>query len=210
MEDSVEVILQDKRSWVSHRSQDRPVITAASGALLMGCYGLWSVFALPGFRRVPVHLKVPYLPSSGVQTQNIMRLLRGRAGRLVDLGSGDGRLVLTASSLGFQCTGYEINSILVSYARVKARLMGIPTTRARFVNEDLWKTNLSGYKNVTVFLAPGVMEVLAKKLEKELGDDTRVIACRYPFPDWPVAETEGRGLDQAWAYDMTSVCKPST
>ncbi|XP_007229177.3 ATP synthase subunit C lysine N-methyltransferase isoform X3 [Astyanax mexicanus] len=175
MEDSVEVILQDKRSWVSHRSQDRPVITAASGALLMGCYGLWSVFALPGFRRVPVHLKV-----------------------------------LTASSLGFQCTGYEINSILVSYARVKARLMGIPTTRARFVNEDLWKTNLSGYKNVTVFLAPGVMEVLAKKLEKELGDDTRVIACRYPFPDWPVAETEGRGLDQAWAYDMTSVCKPST
>ncbi|KAG9269982.1 ATP synthase subunit C lysine N-methyltransferase isoform X2 [Astyanax mexicanus] len=193
MEDSVEVILQDKRSWVSHRSQDRPVITAASGALLMGCYGLWSVFALPGFRRVPVHLKVPYLPSSGVQTQNIMRLLRGRAGRLVDLGSGDGRLVLTASSLGFQCTGYEINSILVSYARVKARLMGIPTTRARFVNEDLWK-----------------MEVLAKKLEKELGDDTRVIACRYPFPDWPVAETEGRGLDQAWAYDMTSVCKPST
>ncbi|XP_072536935.1 adenine nucleotide translocase lysine N-methyltransferase [Salminus brasiliensis] len=210
MEDSVEIILQDKRSRFSHHTQDKPIITAASGALLMGVYGLWSVFALPGFRRVPVSLKVPYLPSSGVQTQNVMRLLQGRAGRLADLGSGDGRLVLAASSLGFQCTGFEINSILVGYARAKARWMGIPTSTARFVNEDFWKTNLSGYKNVTVFLAPGVMEVLGGKLEKELEHDARVIACRFPFPDWPAAASEGQGLDQAWAYDMSSVRKPST
>lgn len=37
--------------------------------------------------------QVPYLPSSKVQTLNIMKLLEGRAGRLVDLGSGDGRVV---------------------------------------------------------------------------------------------------------------------
>lgn len=38
-------------------------------------------------------VQVPYLPSSGMQTQNVLRLLRGRAGCLADLGSGDGRLV---------------------------------------------------------------------------------------------------------------------
>ncbi|KAL7884729.1 hypothetical protein AOLI_G00074990 [Acnodon oligacanthus] len=210
MEDSVEVILQDNRSKFSHHASDKPILTAASGALLMSFYGLWSIFALPGFRKVLINLKVPYLPSSGVQTQNIMRLLQGRAGSLADLGSGDGRLVFAASSLGFQCTGFEINSILTGYARVKARWMGIPTTAARFVNEDFWKTNLSGYKNVTVFLAPGVMEVLGKKLEEELGDDARVIACRFPFPDWPATASEGQGLDQSWAYDMANVRQPST
>ncbi|XP_036435324.1 LOW QUALITY PROTEIN: ATP synthase subunit C lysine N-methyltransferase [Colossoma macropomum] len=208
MEDSVEVILQDNRSKFSHHSPDKPILTAASGALLMSFYGLWSIFALPGFRKVPINLKVPYLPSSGVQTQNVMRLLQGRAGSLADLGSGDGRLVFAASSQGFQCTGFEINSILAGYARVKARWMGIPTTTARFVNKDFWKTNLSGYKNVTVFLAPGVMEVLGRKLEEELGDDACVIACRFPFPDWPAAASEGQGLDQAWAYDMANVRKP--
>ncbi|KAI4899513.1 hypothetical protein NFI96_011510 [Prochilodus magdalenae] len=244
MEDSVEVILQDSRSRFSDHSHDKPIFTAASGALLMSFYGLWSIFALPGFRKVPINLKysivdkacfapalpsspcfpylmslvinvictvqVPYLPSSGMQTQNVMRLLQGRAGCLADLGSGDGRLVFAASSLGFQCTGFEINSILTGYARVKARWMGIPTTSARFVNEDFWKTNLAGYKNVTVFLAPGVMEVLGRKLEEELEDDARVIACRFPFSDWPAAASEGKGLDQAWAYDMADVRKSST
>ncbi|XP_066500178.1 ATP synthase subunit C lysine N-methyltransferase isoform X4 [Hoplias malabaricus] len=152
---------------------------------------------------------VPYLPSSATQTQNVMRLLHGRAGCLADLGSGDGRLVFAASSLGFHCTGFEINSILTSYARVRARWMGIPATTARFVNEDFWKTDLSEYKNVTVFLAPGVMDVLARKLEEELGDDARVIACRFPFPDWPIAVSEGDGLDKAWAYDMDKVRKPA-
>ncbi|XP_017578875.1 ATP synthase subunit C lysine N-methyltransferase isoform X2 [Pygocentrus nattereri] len=193
MEDSVEVILQDNRSRFSHHSPDKPILTAASGALLMSFYGLWSIFALPGFRKVPINLKVPYLPSSGAQTQNVMRLLQGRTGSLADLGSGDGRLVFAASSLGFQCTGFEINSILTGYARIKARWMGIPTTTARFVNEDFWK-----------------MEVLGRKLEEELGDDARVIACRFPFPDWAATASEGQGLDQSWAYDMAHVCQPST
>ncbi|KAL6459148.1 hypothetical protein MHYP_G00326200 [Metynnis hypsauchen] len=175
MEDDVEVILQDNRSKFSHHSPDKPILTAASGALLMSFYGLWSIFALPGFRKVPINLKV-----------------------------------FAASSVGFQCTGFEINSILTGYARVKARWMGIPMTTARFVNEDFWKTNLSGYKNVTVFLAPGVMEVLGRKLEEELGDDARVIACRFPFPDWPATASEGQGLDQSWAYDMANVRQPST
>ncbi|XP_066500176.1 adenine nucleotide translocase lysine N-methyltransferase isoform X2 [Hoplias malabaricus] len=207
MEDSIEVILQDKQSKCSHHTEEKPIFTAASGALLMGAYGLWSIFALPGFRKVPINLKVPYLPSSATQTQNVMRLLHGRAGCLADLGSGDGRLVFAASSLGFHCTGFEINSILTSYARVRARWMGIPATTARFVNEDFWKTDLSEYKNVTVFLAPGVMDVLARKLEEELGDDARVIACRFPFPDWPIAVSEGDGLDKAWAYDMDKILK---
>ncbi|NP_001107079.1 uncharacterized protein LOC567059 [Danio rerio] len=210
MEDSVEVILQHKSCELSRHTEEKPLVTAASGAFLAGVYGLWTLFALPGFRKVPICLKVPYLPSSRTQTQNVMKLLRGRAGCLADLGSGDGRLVFAATAKGFHCTGFEINSILTGYARVKSNWKGIPSSTASFVNQDFWKTDLSKYNNVTVFLAPGVMEVLGRKLEKELPDEARVIACRFPFPDWTPTATEGEGLDQTWAYDMNVIRKLST
>lgn len=203
MEDSIEVILQDHASVLSNIHH--PGVSACVGALLTGMYGLWSLFVAPGFRRVPWKLKVPYLPSSKDQTLNIMKLLEGRTGRLADLGSGDGRVVFAASSAGFQCTGFEINSILVTYARSKARWTGVPSSQATFVNKDFWKTDLSVYNNVTAFLAPGVMGVLGEKLLKELPDDARVIACRFPFPDWPQQSTTGSGLDQTFAYDIRSV-----
>uniref|UniRef100_A0A8C1NFZ9 Si:dkey-190g11.3 n=1 Tax=Cyprinus carpio TaxID=7962 RepID=A0A8C1NFZ9_CYPCA len=130
MEDSVEVILQHKSCKLSNHTQEKPLFTAASGALLVGVYGLWSLFALPGFRKVPVCLKV---------LENVMKLLHGRAGCLADLGSGDGRLVFAATVEGFQCTGFEINSILAGYARVKAKWKGIPSSTATFINQDFWK-----------------------------------------------------------------------
>lgn len=150
-------------------------------------------------------VQVPYLPSSKVQTMNIMQLLEGRSGRLADLGSGDGRLVFAASSAGFQCTGFEINSILVAYARSKARWKGVPSNQATFVKKDFWKTDLSTYSNVTAFLAPGVMEVLGEKLLKELPDDACVISSRFPFPNWPQQSSVGSGLDQTFAYDISTV-----
>lgn len=89
--------------------------------------------------------------------------------------------MFAASSTGFQCTGFEINSILVAYARRKACWNGLPTGQAAFVNKDFWKvksslekwefsiffnllkdtllsqTDLSDFNNVTAFLAPGVV-----------------------------------------------------
>lgn len=186
-------------------TRPHPVLSACTGVLLTGLYGVWSLFAMPGFRKVPLNLKVPYLPSSKDQTLNTMKLLEGRTGRLADLGSGDGRLVFAASSAGFQCTGFEINSILLAYARRKAQWTGVPSSQATFVKKDFWKTDLSKYNNVTAFLAPGVMEALGEKLMKELPDDARVVACRFPFPDWPHQSSAGSGLDQTWAYDMSTV-----
>lgn len=150
-------------------------------------------------------VQVPYLPSSKDQTLNVMKQLEGRTGRLADLGSGDGRLVFAASAAGLQCTGFEINSILVAYARSKAHWKGVPSSQATFVKKDFWKTDLSAYNNVTAFLAPGVMDLLGEKLLKELPDDARVIACRFSFPNWPQHSSVGSGLDQTFAYDISSV-----
>ncbi|XP_068422716.1 adenine nucleotide translocase lysine N-methyltransferase [Clinocottus analis] len=204
MEDSIEVLLQDCDSF-GPTGRSHPVLTACTASVLAGLYGVWSLFTLPGFRKIPWNLKVPYLPSSKVQTLNIMQLLEGRTGRLADLGSGDGRVVFAASSAGFQCTGFEINSILVACARSKARWTGVPSGQATFVKKDFWKTDLSTYNNVTAFLSPGVMEVLGEKLLGELPGDAVVIACRFPFPDWPQKSSVGSGLDQTFSYDISTV-----
>lgn len=49
------------------------------------------------------------------------------------------------------------------------------------------------------------MEDLEEKLLKELSDDTLVISCRFPFPNWPLQSTVGSGLEQVFAYDMRSI-----
>ncbi|XP_040277242.1 adenine nucleotide translocase lysine N-methyltransferase-like isoform X1 [Bufo bufo] len=172
-------------------------------------YALWSLFVLPGFRHVPWKLKVPYLPSGKIQTANVRKLLQGRKGRLVDLGSGDGRLVFAAASMGFHGTGYELNSFLINWAKVKAYRRGISQEQATFLKQDFWKADLSKYNHVTVFLAPSVVETLKKKLAEELPDNARVIVCRFPLPGWSQTCTEGSGLDQVWAYDMADVRKDS-
>ncbi|XP_056150337.1 adenine nucleotide translocase lysine N-methyltransferase [Lampris incognitus] len=206
MEDAIEVLLEDQCSGLApSHTRDHPILTASTGALLAGLYGVWSLFTMPGFRKVPRSLRVPYLPSSKAQTVNIMKLLEGRRGRLADLGSGDGRLVFAACSTGFQCTGFELNSMLVAYTRGKAWWMGVPSSQATFFKKDFWMTDLSAYHNVMVFLAPGVMEVLGDKLLKELPDEACVIACRFPFTNWPHQSSVGSGLDQTWAYNISTV-----
>ncbi|XP_024909274.1 protein FAM173B isoform X1 [Cynoglossus semilaevis] len=177
MENTIEVILQDHSSTLLN-SKSQPVVTACTGALFTAMYGLWGLFTVPVFRKIPWRLK----------------LLEGR-GRLADLGSGDGRLVFAAAFAGFQCTGFEINSLLVIYS----------TSKATFLEENLWKTDLSSYNNVTAFLAPGVMEVLGEKLLKELPDDACVTACRFPLPNWLQRSSVGSGLDETFAYDISTV-----
>ncbi|XP_056143899.1 adenine nucleotide translocase lysine N-methyltransferase [Lampris incognitus] len=174
-------------------------IAAGTG---LAVYAMWVGILQPGFRKVPLRLQVPYLPASKAQVQNVMTLLRGRPGTLVDLGSGDGRIVLEAHRQGFHpAIGYELNPWLVRLSRFHAWRAGLHG-KVSYRREDLWKVNLTDCKNVTVFLAPSVLSLLQDKLEAELPDDALVVAGRFPFPNWTPSRTEGQGVDQAWAYNM--------
>lgn len=65
--------------------------TAAGSGL--AAYTVWALLLQPGFRRVPLRLQVPYVGASARQVEHVLSLLRGRSGKMVDLGSGDGRIV---------------------------------------------------------------------------------------------------------------------
>ncbi|XP_044289536.1 adenine nucleotide translocase lysine N-methyltransferase isoform X1 [Varanus komodoensis] len=176
----------------------------AAGAGLTA-YVVWAGILMPGFRKVPLRLQVPYVPASAKQVENVMSLLKGRSGKMVDLGSGDGRIVLEAYNQGLSpAVGYELNPWLLrlsSYCAWKAGLYG----KVSFHREDLWKVNLSDCKNVTVFLAPSVMLPLESKLLMELPDEARVVTGRFPLPTWTPSSVAGEGVNQAWAYDIRTV-----
>uniref|UniRef100_A0A8C5PSW2 Adenine nucleotide translocase lysine methyltransferase n=1 Tax=Leptobrachium leishanense TaxID=445787 RepID=A0A8C5PSW2_9ANUR len=142
------------------RLEGRPVggwgLLQIAGCTGLTAYSVWAFILMPGFRRVPLKLQVPYMPASAKQVANVMTLLGGRSGKMVDLGSGDGRIVLAAAQCGFNpAIGYELNPWLV-------RLSYFHAWRARYLakvsyrREDLWKVKLNDCQNVALFLAPSV------------------------------------------------------
>ncbi|XP_068102541.1 adenine nucleotide translocase lysine N-methyltransferase isoform X1 [Hyperolius riggenbachi] len=176
-----------------------------AGGTGLVAYSVWALVLMPGFRRVPLKLQVPYIPASARQVENVMTLLKGRSGKMADLGSGDGRIVLEAARRGFcPAVGYELNPWLIRLSYFYAWKSGYHS-QVSYLREDLWKVRLHDCKNVSVFLAPSVLSLLEKKMLEELPDDTRVVAGRFPLPSWAPSTVIGEGAERAWAYDMRTV-----
>ncbi|ELW67767.1 Protein FAM173A, partial [Tupaia chinensis] len=146
--------------------------------------------------------QVPYVGASARQVEHVLSLLRGRPGKTVDLGSGDGRIVLAAHRSGLRpAVGYELNPWLVGLARLRAWRVGCGRS-VQYCREDFWKVSLRDCHNVSVFLAPSVLSLLEDKLQAELPTGARVVSGRFPFPTWQPTAVVGEGLDRVWAYDI--------
>jgi precorrin-6B methylase 2 len=111
-----------------------------------------------------------------------------------DLGSGDGRIVVTAAKkYGARGVGVELDSKLIAEARENARKAGVGD-RVRFIQGDLFKTDLSEATVVTLFLSPSVNLRLRSKLQRELQAGARIVSYRFPIADWrPDGEVEVGG-----------------
>ncbi|XP_040829543.1 adenine nucleotide translocase lysine N-methyltransferase isoform X1 [Ochotona curzoniae] len=177
------------------------LLQAAAGSGLVA-YAAWALLLQPGFRRVPLRLQVPFAGASARQVEHVLALLRGRPGKTVDLGSGDGRIVLAAHRCGLRpAVGYELNPWLLALARFHAWRAGCAGAVC-YQSQDLWKVSLRDCRNVSVFLAPSVLALLEDKLEAELPAGARVVSGRFPFPTWQPVAVVGEGLDRVWAYDI--------
>ncbi|KAI2576239.1 adenine nucleotide translocase lysine methyltransferase [Homo sapiens] len=160
------------------------LLQAAAGSGL-AAYAVWALLLQPGFRRVPLRLQVPYVGASARQVEHVLSLLRGRPGKTVDLGSGDGRIVLAAHRCGLRpAVGYELNPWLVALARLHAWRAGCAGSVC-YRRKDLWK-----------------LPLLEDKLRTELPAGARVVSGRFPLPTWQPVTAVGEGLDRVWAYDV--------
>lgn len=101
---------------------------------------------------------------------------------LIDLGSGDGRLVIAAARRGVRSLGVEYDATLVALAarRAGAERLGAEAT---FEKQDLFETDLSKATVITMFLLPELNLKLRPKLLR-LAPGTRVVSNTFPMDDW--------------------------
>ena len=128
----------------------------------------------------------PYVPTPQVVVDQMLRVARVAASDfVVDLGSGDGVIVLSAArQYQARGMGVEIDGDLIQLSNASAQSLGI-ADRVRFVQQDIFKTNLSDATVVTLYLLPSMMLDLRSKIFNELKPGTRVVSHDYHFGDWP-------------------------
>jgi precorrin-6B methylase 2 len=106
---------------------------------------------------------------------------------VMDLGSGDGRTVITAAKRGARALGIEYNPDMVALSIQNAAREGV-SDRAQFVKADLFETDLSKATVITMFLLPDInLKLRPKILDLEPG--TRIVSNSFTMEDWAADET---------------------
>lgn len=171
------------------------IILCAFGGSFVTLVGVTLPFLMPALRKVVL----PFVPATDIQVSNVMKCLTSNSGKLIDLGSGDGRIVLAAGSHGFQATGIDLNPWLVWYSRFNALRNNLHHC-TKFHRKNIWKTALDSYDVVVIFGVEQMMKQLEEKLDSELKAEGQVIACRFSLPNWKPVATIGSGVDTVWLY----------
>jgi len=129
----------------------------------------------------------PYAATPDSVVEAMLKLAAvGPRDYVIDLGSGDGRLVIAAAKQhGARGLGVDIDAKLVDLAKRFAARDGV-ADRAQFVVQDLFETDVRPATVVTIYLLPTIMDRVGRKLRAELTPSTRIVVHDFPLPGWPV------------------------
>jgi precorrin-6B methylase 2 len=166
-----------------------PVITAACAVVL-----LYRPVTLAQSKTAQEKHKpdVVYVPTPQPVVDAMLALASVKKTDVVyDLGSGDGRIVITAAQkYGARGVGIELDPELVKKARANAAAAGV-ASRVRFVTQNLYDTDLRPATVVTLYLLQSINERLRPKLVRELSPGARVVSHVFNMgPEWPPERTE--------------------
>lgn len=144
--------------------------------IFMMVYAVYSLFAIISF--------APYVHSGRKKILNMLELADVCEGMaILDLGSGNGDLCISAAKRGAKAVGLEINPLLVWLSNHKTKRRGL-SDKATFVRADLWRYRFpAGTQAVFVYGMPEKMRPLWKKLKAELQPGTAVISHAFSFPE---------------------------
>ena len=168
-------------------------------------------FALTAARATAQELgKLPYVPTPQIVVDEMLKLAGVTANDFViDLGSGDGRVILTAAQkFKAHGLGVDIDKSLVALSNKQAKVAGVED-RAKFIEQDMFKADISKATVVTLYVLPDFMEKLRPKLVSELKPGARIVAHDYYMSGWypdkrldlTVPEkVAANGTDKAYLY----------
>jgi len=154
--------------------------------------------------------KLPYVPTPQIVVDEMLKLANVTAKDfVVDLGSGDGRMIITAAR-NFKASGLgvDIDKKLVELSNKQAKTDGVDD-RAKFIEQDMFKADVGKATVVTLYVLPDFMEKLRPKLLSELRPGSRIVAHDYYMSEWypdrqfslTVPEkVKANGTDKAYLY----------
>jgi hypothetical protein len=150
----------------------------------------------PDLRSPALGEEVPYIRTPQLVVDRMLDLAEvGPDDFLIDLGSGDGRIVITAAQKrGARGFGVELDLSLVEASNEAARKAGV-AERARFFARDLFDTDIREATVLTMYLLPAVNLQLRPRLLAQLKPGTRVVSHDWDMGEWrPDAKTVLEGL----------------
>ncbi|MBC7781281.1 MAG: class I SAM-dependent methyltransferase [Proteobacteria bacterium] len=127
----------------------------------------------------------PYVPTPWSVVDQMIRMAEiGPKDLVMDLGSGDGRLVIAAAQRhGARGYGVDIDPELIKLATANAQKEGV-APRVRFEQRDIFDTDVREATVLTLYLLPAMMTRLRPKMMSELRAGSRIVAHDYPFDEW--------------------------
>lgn len=130
------------------------------------------------------HPVAPYVSTPEADVQQMLDMAEvGPGDYLIDLGSGDGRIVIAAARRGVRAHGVELEPELVELARRRAREAGVADL-ATFSHGDAFEADISAATVVTLYLLPEVNIALKPRLLRELRPGARVISGNFDMGRW--------------------------
>jgi 2-polyprenyl-3-methyl-5-hydroxy-6-metoxy-1,4-benzoquinol methylase len=160
---------------------------------------VWSVaFAQTPAAKLPRQPDVIFVPTPQEVVDEMLRMANVKKGDvLYDLGSGDGRIPITAArKYGVRGVGIDIDPERIREANENAKRNGV-TDLVKFRNEDLFKADFREATVVTLYLLPDLNERLRPKLWAELKPGTRIVSHQFEMGKWKpekVVELSGRTI----------------
>lgn len=133
----------------------------------------------------------PYYPTPQSIVERMLKLAELKSGeKMFDLGSGDGRIVITAArDFKADATGVELDEDLYVRSTQRIKELGL-AKQARIIHGDVLAQNYSSADVITVYLLPGANDKLRPILEKQLRRGTRLVAHDFQFSNWTPEKTE--------------------
>lgn len=158
-------------------------------------FAIIAALTAPSSAQAPAQLRSPdviFVPTPQEVVDAMLKLANVSAKDVVyDLGCGDGRIPITAAkNFGARGVGIDIDPQRIKEASENLKTAGV-SDKVKFMNADLFETNISEATVVTLYLLPSLNIKLMPKLQKELRAGTRIVSHSFDMgAEWPPEKTE--------------------
>jgi len=148
----------------------------------LAAFSIWNVYA--------IIRGAPFVPSAKKRVETMISVADlQKTDTLLDLGSGDGRIVRRVASLVKEARGIEINPSLALWSKVLNALQHKKNVNIRCA--DFWHYDLHDIDVLFVYCIDHKMNKLEAKVKKEMKPGARVVSNGFKFSEWKPAKEEG-------------------